>query len=121
MRLVSSRNSLVCECTYGEDARKVFHRQTLTYFRGAALATSTSHGLPTGDVIDSECTEDAMNIVALEGVFEKGLIRLARPLLLAEGTKVYVIIHSMVPLDHEELTTEFVTKKRHAEIDGWQS
>jgi hypothetical protein len=27
----------------------------------------------------------------------------------------------MVPLDHEELATEVVTKKRHTEIDRWQS
>ena len=59
---------------------------------GAALAASTSHGLPTPDVIDSECAEEVMNIVAVEGVVEKGLIRLARPLVLAEGTKVYVIV-----------------------------
>jgi hypothetical protein len=33
-----------------------------------------------------------MNVVALEGVVENGLIRLARPLALVEGTKVYVIV-----------------------------
>ena len=33
-----------------------------------------------------------MSVVALEGVVENGLVRLARPLVLAEGTKVYVIV-----------------------------
>jgi hypothetical protein len=49
-------------------------------------------GLGKPDMIDSEYAEEAMSVVAMEGVVGKGLIRLVRPLVLADGTKVYVIV-----------------------------
>ena len=33
-----------------------------------------------------------MSVVALEGLVEKGVIRPVRPLVLAEGTKVYIVV-----------------------------
>jgi len=50
------------------------------------------NGLPEPNVIDSECVERMMSVVAMEGVIEKGVIRPVRPLGLAEGTKVYIVV-----------------------------
>jgi predicted DNA-binding antitoxin AbrB/MazE fold protein len=63
----------------------------------ALLRARLDDGMREPNVLDSESMEEVMSVVALEGIVEKGVIRPLRPLVLAEGAKVYIVVPEAEP------------------------